>query len=172
MARRARRRRRAQHNDLIVWTVLVVIIGGYVAHVINNHYWIQLALIMLLALVISGLAFVTQVGAKCLVTFTATGLPCQNPTRGVIFGCKGQNHKWMKALARMGIRWQRVGPHSARGRTRESGRAGPGADVRAGEVVTVRIEGDLRNTILFYATVLASVCTILLFADQVRRWLS
>lgn len=172
MARRARRRQRTQHNDLIVWTVLVVVIGGYVAHVINNHYWMQLALIVLLALAVSGLTFVTQWDTKCLVTFTATGFPCQNPTRGVIFGCRGQNHKWMKALARMGIRWQRVGPHPARGRTRESGRAGLGAGVRAGEVVTVRIEGDLRNTILFYTTVLASVCTILLFVDQAHRWLS
>lgn len=172
MGRKTRRRRRGQYNDLIVWTVLVVAIVGYVVHIINNHYWIQLALIVLLALAISGAAYVTQVRTKCLVTFTATGLPCQNPTRGVIFGCRGQNHVWMKALARMGIRWQRVGPHPARGRMRESGRAGLGAGLRAEEVVTVRIKGDLRNTILLYTTVLASLCTIVLFVDQVRRWLS
>jgi len=164
--------RKQKNNELVARVVLALFIVSYVAYVINNHYWLQLTLIVLVALTISGLAFVTQVGTKCLVTFTATGFPCQNPTRGVIFGCKGQNHKWMKALTRMGIRWQRVWPYPARGRTRESGRAGLGADARVGEVVNVRIKGDLRNTILCYTTVLASLCTILLFVDQARRWLS
>lgn len=94
--------RKQKNNELIASAALALAIGGYVAYVINNHYWTQLALIVLLALAIPGLAFITQVRTKCLVTFTATSLPCQNPTRGIIFGCRGQNHYRVKALARFG----------------------------------------------------------------------
>jgi hypothetical protein len=86
---------------VIIWAVLVVTIAGSVRYIIYNHYWELLTLAVLFALTILALAYVTQVRTKCLVTFTVTGLPCQNPTRGIIFGCKGQNHKWDKALATM-----------------------------------------------------------------------
>jgi len=118
-------------------------------------------LVVSLALSILALAYITQVRTKCLVTFTATGLPCQNPTRGIIFGCKGQNHKWDKILTTIGRRRKLVGPHAARRGLRVAG--------SAEEVLVVRMEGDVKNTIMFYTTVLASLITIIVGVDQVRK---
>lgn len=159
--------RKQKNNELIAWAALALAIGGYVAYVINNHYWAQLALIVLLTLAIPGLAFITQVRTKCLVTFTATGLPCQNPTRGIIFGCRGQNHYWVKALARFGKR-----QYPARDPARVGGHARLRADGSTAGVVTVRVENDVKNTIMIYTTIVASVCTFALFMDQLRHWLS
>ena len=164
-------RRKQNDNDVIVWAVLVVVIVGSVSYIIHYHYWGILTLVVLFALTIPALAYVTQVRTKCLVTFTATGLPCQNPTRGVIFGCTGQNHKWDKALATLGIHRKQVGPHPTKGRARGSGNAGLGAARSTGEVVTVRIEGGAKNTITFYTTVLASILTIVVGVDQLRHYL-
>jgi hypothetical protein len=164
-------RRKQNYNGVIVWAVLAVAIAGSVWYIIHNHYWGLLTLVVLFALTIPALAYITQVRTKCLVTFTATGLPCQNPTRGIIFGCKAQNHKWDKTLATIGIHRKRVAPHSTRGRTRESGHARLGAAGSAGDVVTVRMEGGVKNTITFYTTVLASVLSILVGVDQLRHYL-
>lgn len=164
-------RRKQNHNGVIVWAVLVVVVAGSVWYIIHNRYWGLLTLVVLFALTIPALAYVTQVRTKCLVTFTATGLPCQNPTRGIIFGCKGQNHKWDKALATIGIHRKRVASHPTRGRTQESGHARLGAAGSAGDVVTVRMEGGVKNTITFYTTVLASVLSILVGVDQLRHYL-
>jgi hypothetical protein len=163
-------RRRQNHNDVIVWAVLIVAIVGSVWYIIHNHYWGLLTLVVLFALAIPALAYITQVRTKCLVTFTATGFPCQNPTRGIIFGCTGQNHKWDKALATIGIHRKRVAPHPARGRTQGNGHVRLGAAGSAGGVVTVRIEGGVKNTITFYTTVLASVLSILVGVDQLRHY--
>jgi hypothetical protein len=151
-----------------VWPVTALVIAGAVWYTIRHHYWGLLTLVVLFVFAILALTYVTQVRTKCLVPFTATGHPCQNPTRGIIFGCNGQNHKWDKALATMGIHRQRVGPHPARGRAQESGHARLWA---AGEVVTVRIEGSGKNTIMFYTTGLASILTIVVGVDQLRHYL-
>lgn len=163
--------RRQNDSGMIVWPVTALAIAGAVWYIIHHHYWGPLTLVTLFTLAIPALAYITQVRTKCLVTFTATGLPCQNPTRGIIFGCNGQNHKWDKALATIGKPRQRVGPHPTRGWTRESGHARLGAAGSAGEVVTVRIEGGAKNTITFYTTVLASILTIVVGVDQLRHHL-
>jgi hypothetical protein len=56
------------------------------------------------------------------------------------------------------------------GRTRASGHAGFGTASNAGGVVTVRIEGSVKNTITFYSTLLASILTILVGIDQLRHY--
>jgi hypothetical protein len=163
--------RKQNDNSMIASPVIFMIIAGGIWYIIQQHYWDLLMLVALFALTILALAYVTQVRTKCRVTFTATGLPCQNPTRGIIFGCNGQNHKWDKALATFGIHRQGVGPHPDQGRSRASGQGGLGAAGNAGGVVTVRIEGGVKNTIMFYSTVLASGLTILVSVDQLRHYL-
>jgi hypothetical protein len=158
-------------NGMIALPVTFLIIVGGIWYIIHQHYWGLLMIAVLFALTITALAYVIQVRTKCLVTFTATGLPCQNPTRGIIFGCNGQNHKWDKAFATIGLHRQGIGPHPAQGRTRASGQGGLGTAGNAGGVVTVRIEGNIKNTVTFYSTVLASIFTILVSVDQLRHYL-
>lgn len=160
---------RRKQSDL-AWTVPIILIGLYIVHLVQNHYWGQLALIVLLILAIPVWTYVTKVRTKCLVTFTATGLPCQNPTRGIIFGCKGQNHYWVKAFARFGKRQYPADAYPGRRRMREREFSRTGAN--SGEVLTVRIENDVKHSIMIYTTILGSVCTIVLFVDQFRRWVS
>jgi hypothetical protein len=161
--------RKQSENNVIFWAVLTVVIAGGVLYIIHQHYWGWLILIASCALSILALAYITQVRTKCLVTFTATGLPCQNPTRGIIFGCNGQNHKWDKILTTLGRRRKLVGPHPPRGGRQKSGYSKLRAAGSAEEVIVVRIEGDVKNTILFYTTVLASLVTIFVGVDQVRK---
>lgn len=78
-------KRRRNGNDMIARPVLTVVIAGSIWYIIHNHYWGLLTLVVLFIAAIPALTYVTQVRTKCLATFTATGLPCQNPTRGIIF---------------------------------------------------------------------------------------
>ena len=88
--------RKQNDSGMIVWPVIALAIAGAVWYIIRHHYWGLLTVVVLFALAVPALAYITQVRTKCLATFTATGLPCQNPTRGIIFGRNGQNHKWDK----------------------------------------------------------------------------
>lgn len=164
-----RRKRKQGENNLIFWAALTIVIASGVLYIIRQHYWGWLILIILCVLSILVLAYITQVRTKCLVTFTATGLPCQNPTRGIIFGCTGQNHKWDKILTTLGRRRKLVGPHPTRSGRQQSEYAKLRTPGSAGEVIVVRIDGDIKNTILFYTTILASLITIFAGVDQVRK---
>lgn len=161
--------KKQSENNTIFWAVVCIAIVGGVLYIIRQHYWGWLILIVLLAISVLALAYITQVPTKCLVTFTATGLPCQNPTDGIIFGCRGQNHEWDKILTTLGRRRKLVGPHPAKGGRQEGGHARPRAVGSADEVILVRMQGDIKNTILCYTTILASLITIFVGVDQVRK---
>lgn len=156
-------------NNAIFWAVVAVAIVGGISYIIHQHYWGWLILVVFLALSILAFAYITQVPTKCLVTFTATGFPCQNPTNGIIFGCKGQNHKWDKILTTLGRRRKLVGPHPTKGGRQGSGHARLRAASSAEEVIVVRLQGDVKNTITFYTSALAALITIFVGIDQVRK---
>ncbi len=162
--------RKKSDSGMIAIPVTVLIIAGSMSYMITHHLWGLLALVILFILAIPAITYITTVRTKCLVTFTATGKPCQSPTRGIIFGCRGQNHYWMKALARFGKRYypaNQVLPNKGR---QQDAHARLRARGITEEVITVRVQNDFKNSIMIYTTIVASFCTIALAVDQFRPY--
>lgn len=150
------RRGGKQHNGVIAWASLF----AFPIYFITQHDWLRAAPFLSIILAIPCWYYAIKMPTKCRVTFTATGRPCQNPAYGAIFGCRGQNHYWPKALARIGKHQQNVEQSPASDRMRRGGHTGFGAHGPAKEVVTVRIEGNVKNDMTFYFMVLTTVCTV------------
>jgi len=132
------------HYDLVAWAVLFAVGVYFVQH----HEWYKAALFFSISFLIPSWFLAIRLPTKCGVT-TVKGRPCQNPATGVIFGCK-RLHRWDKVFARRGI-----AHHRGSGRAR-----GNRLDAGAGEVVTVRIEADMKSNVTFYVAILTGVCTL------------
>lgn len=141
----ARRFRTQDHYDLIAWAVLF----AFGVYFVQHHELHKAVLFFSVSFLIPSWFLAIRLPTKCGVT-TVRGRPCQNRATGVIFGCK-QLHRWDKVFARRRIASQ----HRGSSRPRENR-----LDASAGEVVTVRVEADMKSNITFYMAMLTGVCTV------------
>lgn len=142
---------RRQKDDLLSWA-MIIIIGAFVISAFQNHDLLKIALIASIVLMILSWLVAMELPTRCGVA-TRSGQPCRLSARGIIFGCK-QYHFWEKARARTGKRrqvWQQ-----------SQLTAGPGQKGRniGPQVVTVRIQDDLKSRVTFQCTMVTTLCTL------------
>jgi hypothetical protein len=143
---------RRQKGDLLSWSI-VALIGLFAYSAFRDHDMIKITLIVSIALMIISWIIAMELPTKCGVT-TRRGGRCRLDAKGVIFGCK-QWHYWEKARARWGKR-QQVWHHS-----QITGGQGREGRANGSQVVTVRIEEDIKSRITFQCTLITTACTLL-----------
>jgi hypothetical protein len=143
---------RGQKDNLFSW-LIVAVIAAFVISAFRDHDVLKIALIVSVVLMIISWIVAMELPTKCGVT-TVRGGRCKLDAKGVIFGCR-RWHRWEKARARRGKRQQVWEQSQVTG-----GRGGRGRDIGP-QVVTVRIEEDVKSRVTFRCMILTTACTLL-----------
>ena len=133
--------------------MIIGIIGLFVYSAFRDHDVLKITLIASVVLMIISWIIAMELPTKCGVTTTKGGR-CKLDAKGIIFGCR-RWHFWEKAHARRGKRqqvWEASKVTDGQGGRRPY--AGP-------QVVTVRIEEDMKSRMTFRCTILTTACTLL-----------
>jgi hypothetical protein len=135
---------------LVAWSISFLLLFYFFA----ISAWAAGVCCTFIAIAIPSWVIAIKAPATCGV-ITQKGRPCPNPTTGVLFGCnqaRNGTHVWAKLLARFG--WHRELSHPMRLRATTTLFAEiPSVSSKGeGEPVTVKVEEDLKSTILFWLT--------------------
>ena len=130
----------------------------YGLHLLSLHQWTDAPVFLSVGVLIPCWLVAMMAPSKCGVK-TQKGHPCPNDAQGVIFGCgKARDHTWKKFFARIG--WDKnlltlpvVEPDQQPQRELIQ-------SATTNQPVSVRIESDGKAKIVFWATMISTVCTV------------
>ncbi|TMR89529.1 hypothetical protein [Nonomuraea basaltis] len=98
---RSRRRRHPKRNSALTILITEILSIVVISISIVRKDWAAVGWAACVAVAIPCWIIAWQIPTRCGVT-TLKGRPCQNPTKGILFGCG--KHTWDKLLARFGLK--------------------------------------------------------------------
>ncbi|MEV0387632.1 hypothetical protein [Nonomuraea sp. NPDC050643] len=100
-ARARRSRRRPKRNNALTILITEILSIVIIAISVSRDDWATAGWAACVAVAIPCWLIAWQIPTHCGVT-TLKGSPCQNPTKGILFGCG--KHTWDKVFARFGLK--------------------------------------------------------------------